>query len=291
MTTSNFQTSDPSKLTAFDDAPGADIPFDELFPPEDGLNLQTTAETGTHQPPAQQPQAQAQDEFVLRTSTGTVYKTIDDAVKGIEHKDALIEQYRQRERVLMGLPSVGGESQAQPPVNYARQPQRFHEDLTRSVSDPMQFAQVQAKFVMDLLEPIAPVIQDVAKQRALETVSGENTDIRKFLGSPEYSDVLKDSPALARAIEAAEGDFNYYSNLPELYRLAYLTSQGRKLPELLKAAQASAPPAAQPARTMSAGTLTPASPSVTPGVRPGSREERQRLFDSLRSQGIDDIVF
>src|SRR6185369_10822310 len=71
-------------------APGADISFDDLFPiePENVGAPQSAAKA--HNNPAP-PQA----EYLLKSEDGKiVYKTAEEAINGIRHKDDLVERYR-----------------------------------------------------------------------------------------------------------------------------------------------------------------------------------------------------
>ena len=72
------------------DAPGGDYSLDDIF--GDNSSTPTTDVPTPTETPA--PLATTPAEPVIKTKTGTVYKTLGDAVEGIEHKDALIAQLR-----------------------------------------------------------------------------------------------------------------------------------------------------------------------------------------------------
>jgi len=79
-----------------------------------------------------------------------------------------------------------------------------------------------------------------------------------------------------------------YNQLPGLYQLAYWSSQGQRLPDLLKAAQqpqSNPTPQTRPLAT----TQTPVPPN--PGGRPDitTREGRKALQDQFEAQGGRDF--
>src|ERR1041385_714201 len=113
-------TATPSSTSWLDDAPGGDIPFDKLFGTEPEASVssnpnpqtQTTAtETQQVVPDSQQPGQTFQE---IKTSTGSVYKTYDAVTKGIEEKDTLIQQLRERYKAVTG----------QDPIKPAPEPER-----------------------------------------------------------------------------------------------------------------------------------------------------------------------
>src|SRR5690348_16003975 len=108
--------------------PVEDINWAELFPTDPGARVPTQPATAT--PPATPPAAQPPvtppptPEF-LKTSTGTVYKSADEAIKGIEHKDTLIEQLRQRYILERGIDPITNQPvqpASQAPAPYTQDP-------------------------------------------------------------------------------------------------------------------------------------------------------------------------
>lgn len=277
---------------------GGALTWDELFPPEPGAPAgsqgATTPQGGT-QPttpaPATTP-AQANAAFELKTKTGTVYKSIEDAQKGIEHKDTLIEQLRQREILRTGIdPVTGQQVQLQPAsqnVNYMQDRKRYVDDLTQAAqkNDSDAIWQAQTKLVSDMLAPLAPVMSNFAKQQAIETLSGEIKDIREFIGGEDYQKALEDTPDLRDAINRAENDYQHHQRLSGLYKVAYRVSQGIRLPEILKAQPAQA---VQPIRTTTApSTLPPPTQSAVQPALHGSRDQRKELIARFEAQGAAD---
>ncbi len=105
----------PSQTTGwFNDAPGGDIDLDKLFPnPE--LALQAPSQPPAAEPAA--PQAPAAEQYFLKTATGTVYKSAEDAIRGTEEKDRVIQQLREKIAQSEGQdPLKKSQQAAQPPV-------------------------------------------------------------------------------------------------------------------------------------------------------------------------------
>ena len=279
---------------------GGALTWDELFPPgaeTPGSQGATTPQGGnqpTQTPAATQTAAQTNAAaFELKTKTGTVYKSAEDAIKGIEHKDALIEQLRQRYILERGIDPVTGQqvqlqSTAQT-VNYMQDRKRYVEDLTQAAqkNDSDAIWQAQTKLVSDMLAPLAPVMSSFAKQQAIETLSGEIKDIREFVGGDDYKKALEDTPDLRDAIARAENDYQHHQRLSGLYKVAYRVSQGIRLPEILRAQPQQAN--AQPVRTTTATqTLPPPQQSSTQAALHGTREQRKELIARFEAQGAAD---
>ena len=293
---------------SFNDAPGGDMNFDDLFPSTEGNVLPpTTAEPGTTSKPAPAPQEPVAptppltpEDFYLKAGE-TVYKSKEDAERGIQFKDSVIEQLRQRYIFEHGvdpltnrpvdIPGTYGarpqEGQPQVPANYLQNAQAYFDDLVNAVQqqDHNAYLQAQAKLVFDILEPLAPVISEITKERAVQNVGKEIKDFGDFVGSESYNSVLQEQPALKEAIQLAESNYQMFSQLPGLYKLAYWASQGRRLPELLKAAQqppATPPPPARPLTRPA--TAAPPVPTAAPDIR--TPEGRKALIAQLEASGV-----
>jgi hypothetical protein len=291
----------------FDGVDGADMSFDDLFgPPGDGQQpvTQTTAPTGEQPvaPVVPQVQTPAQPEFVIDTQTSK-YKTLEDATKGVQEKDALIENLRQEFIARTGVDPVTRRpvnlSPAQKEVNYLNDPAQFTKDLRSAVEkgDDVAYAQAQIKLMNDTLQPIAPLITGYAKQNAVDSVSKEITEFQAFRNSGDFSTVMDKNPILGQAIQTAEGDYRLHGQLPELYRVAYWASQGLRTPDLVKAAQTQAAQAAaavqaqQPVRSpMQSSTLAPPTGG---GARPtvSTSEGRKALIAQFEAGGGMDVKF
>jgi hypothetical protein len=276
---------------------GNPISWDELFPPDSsGAQQADNSQKGDQQPPAvqapAQPVAPVPAAFELRTKTGSVYKSQEDAIKGIEHKDALIEQLRHRYILERGVDPLTGQPVQLAPVqqtaNYMTDPKRYYTDLVSAAqkNDPDAVWKAQTQLIFDALQPLAPVMANLAKQQAVESLSSSIKDIREFLGSENYSSALKEVPDLKDAIERAEQDYTLHAKLPGLYKVAYQVSQGLRLPEILKSQPTTT---TQPVRPTTAPTTLPPPQS---GAQPNltGNEARKALISQMEASGVADSV-
>jgi hypothetical protein len=259
--------------------------FDSLFPAEATTQTVTAQPQTTQQttpPEQQQTQQTVQSQTAQRPNEPflkgerSVYKDADAAIQGINQKDALIEQLRQRYALTTGIDPITGQpvgqqvNQQPNQLDYYNNPKAYLDNLYEAAkSSPEAYRDVQAKFTMDTLKPLQPLIERMAREQAVETLSAEIPDAKTFVGTPAYQKALDSNPELKNAITIAESDFKWHSRLPSLYKVAYYTGQGMQLPELLRAQSAS--PAAtqtqnitqtQPVRTTAQPT-TAAMPTQT----------------------------
>lgn len=282
---------------------GNAITWDELFPPES--NAQTASPAATTpavvtpqnaQAPAAQQAVTAPAAPVIQTKTGTVYKTVEDAIKGIEHKDTVIADMRSRMILATGIDPLTGQpaqqtaSQQQPAQkNYMQDKKGFYDDLVTAAqkNDAEGVWNAQAKLVFDALAPIAPVLSDFAKEKAVSTVSSEIKDFREFYSSDNYKQALNETPELANAIAIAENNLQEQHRLAGLYKVAYRISQGLRLPEILRSQQPA--PASQPVRqTTAAQTLTPTTANeAQPNLY--TKEGRKALQSRFEASGFADM--
>lgn len=278
--------------------PVEDLNWAELFPTDPGARVPALPASAT--PPATPPPTQpvapppvVTSEF-LKTTTGTVYKSADEAIKGIEHKDTLIEQLRQRyifERGIDPITNQPVQSTPQAPVPYTQDPNRYFKDLVGAVqkNDSTAYLNTQQQLILDTLGPIAPLITSMAKAQAADSVTVELKDFREFSATDNYRKVMDELPDLKQAIALAESDYRFHNRLPELYKIAYWTAQGRRMPELLRAQPPAAP--TQPARpTTSPSTLTPPSaPATQPDM--STAEGRKAIIAAAEARGVDRLVW
>lgn len=275
---------------------GADVSFDDLFGNNEGLvvtdpNATATTPTETHGEPARtEPQAPA---FELKTRTGSVYKSLEDATKGIEEKDTLIETLRQEFITRTGVDPVTRKPvvQQEQPRSYMQDPVQFTKDLRKAVEtgDDAAYAQANIKLLADMLAPIEPLVTKYAQQSAVEQVSGQIKDFQTFRGGEDFQKVMGSNATLRNAIQVAESDIRLANQLPELYSLAYYAAQGLKTPDLIRAAQAAqaaqAPQA--PVRTpMQGSTLAPETHASRPSL--SNHEGRKAIIEQFeRTNGMD----
>lgn len=272
----------PGGVVNLNNAPAGldDATFDSLFPADTSPAIQpaqqVTAQPVT-QPVQQTPQTTPQDQFFLQGDKSR-YKSLEETVQGVNQKDALIEQLRQRYALTTGIDPITGKPVAaagptQETTDYYQQPDRYLDDLyAASKKSPEAYRDVQGKFLFDALKPLQPILQKAARDQAVESLSLEVPNAKAFIGTPSYTNTLELNPQLKEAITISEHDSRFHSRLPGLYKLAYLTAQGMQLPELLKAQQTQSTSQTQqvqqgqPVRTTV--TASTPSPSTTPAARP-----------------------
>ena len=277
-------------------APGADTTWEDLFPSEDAPTPPQTTAAPEH-PPQEPPQAPPPaPEFFIRASK-SVYKTPEDAVKGLDEKDSLIDSLRQYAIEKTGYDPVTRQPARQEPqapqsqFQYLGNGKKLFDDLSDAVTrrDPERYEQVLRTYNNEQLAvnfaPVAPLLSEVARQKAIRT-SGK--DIPSFLDSPEYKQTLEAMPTLQNAIQSAEADFSFSDRLPELYQLAYLAAQGRRVQAAPpQPVPQTPPPAARP--TTAPSTMTPPAPGVNPDMR--TSEGRKALIRDAESRGVLDFKF
>lgn len=277
----------PGGVVQLDKAPAAldDATFDSLFPADGSQTVITPAQQVVAKQEDQQPQQtqqpvvkQQESDFLVKGER-SVYKSLEETVKGINEKDAIIEQLRQRYALTTGIDPITGKpiavnGQPQPDIiDYSQNPNQYLEDLYNAAKKggPEAYRDVQQKFIFDTVKPLQPILQKAARDQALESLTVELPNAKGFVGTEAFNKALDANPELKQAIQVGETDHRFHSRLPGLYKLAYLTAQGMQLPELLKA-QASQTQktqvTSQPVRT----TVQPTTPSVTTtNVQPSFR--------------------
>jgi len=290
----------PEPNADLSNAPGGDLTFEQLFPSDEGnvdaAPPQPAPAPATEPPPAPvapppEPQAPAPDEPFLKGSK-SIYRTREAALEGVNQKDALIEQLRTRYALTTGIDPITGQpvtasGAPAPAKNYAQDHKAYLMDLANAAQkgDPEGYGAAQTKFIYDVLEPIAPIIAQTAREQALRTTEQDVKDFRTFYGSTDYQAALDSNPELKGAIEFAESDIRNQARLPGLYKLTYQVSQGMRLPEMLRAQQTQQPPNAQPTRTVTPSS-TPPPPQPAAPLSPKTSEGRKALIAQMEAQGI-----
>lgn len=251
--------------------------------------------------------------FELKTSTGTVYKTPDDAIKGIEQKDQLINQLRSMVAAVTGedpLSKAGikpGQTTAPAkPVSYLQDRRRFAQDLTKAAERGQQaddwdpYGNVLGQYVYEIVQsavgPYMPVVQNVGKQQAMAEVAKANPAFREFYDSPEYHKVLEERPKLANFIQFAESQPTLQEELKELYESAYDHAQARKLPELVKQHQNPVNPTPRmPSQPVSRPALhvPDRGQTVAQAAKPSlsTPEGRKAIIEEAERRGLADVQF
>lgn len=264
----------------FTDAPGGDQTLDDIFnigettPSENSTTTQETQTTG--------------DQPFLKTSTGTVYKSADDAVKGIEHKDALIAQLRQEATARTGVDPIKNKPNAEVTETYLENPKKYFEDI-RKAQNEQEVLAVQGRYIQEQLAPYAPLIAGMAKSRAVEEVSTEVPEIKSFLSSTEYHDTLERYPLLKNSIQIAENNPSASGDLAQLYRMAHSSSTGMNLSKIVQTnsreAVAETRPTVSSTTTLAPGTQRAVPPSMD------TSQGRKSIIENQTSRGVLDIRF
>lgn len=265
------------------------------------------------QEPVTPPEPQWQE---LKTKTGTVYKTAEDAVKGIETKDRTIDQLRSMLAAVTGedpLSKSGikpGQTTTPPkPVSYLQDDVRFAQDLTQAAetgqktNDWKPYRNTLGQFVYEIVQsavgPYIPVVQKVGRQEALESVAKDVPEFRNFYGSKDYQEVLERRPKLAGYVHTLEGNPTMQEDLAEQYKAVWNEFQVRKLAEL--ATKPLPVPQNITPRMPTQATRTPdfkhepndgmrrQAPVAKPTL--ATAEGRKALIEELERRGLADINF
>lgn len=262
----------------FEDAPGGELRLDDIFTDESNaasLNQQTVdTQTVVSEP-----------ETFLKTTTGTVYKTADDAVKGIEHKDALIADLRNQLSKQTGVDPITHKTEQQGPVNYLENPEQYFQDIAEA-KDKAKLVQVQAKFVNDNLAPYAPLLSSMVKSQAVEKTVSDIPTFTDFQKSQEYEQTLEQFPLIKQSIQIAESNPNMVNDLVQLYKMAYEVSAGRNVSKIVKENRGNPQTLTRP--TVSS---TPISPGTQRTVAPtlATSEGRKSIIAAYEEKGIRDF--
>lgn len=300
--------------------PYADIDFDSMFAREgrDGehiANSNAVAVEPTTEPTEPVVEAKptpSEPEFYIKTE-GTVYKSREDAERGVQQKDQLINQLRSMVSAATGedpLARAGAKptqtTTPKQPVSYLRDSGRYAEDLQKAAELGQKTgnwdayrnvqAQLQYEVVQGAVGPYMPVVQNVGRQQAINDVIRTNPDFRTFYASEEYQKVLEARPKLASFIQYAEQQPTMQEELKELYQSVWDARQAAKLPELVKQHQTPQNPTPRMPQQSIARPSLQVPDQQRAQVRPntpdfGSSAGRQAIINDLRQKGIEDFVF
>jgi hypothetical protein len=173
----------------------------------------------------------------------------------------------------------------------------------QQTNDWKPYRNTLGQFVYEVVQsavgPYMPVVQNVGKQQALESVSRDIPEFRKFYGGEEYQKVLDSRPKLASYIQTLEGNPTLQEDLAEQYRDAWNESQVKKLAEL------ASKPAPAPQTPTPRTPLQPKTPtfnqepndgmrkSTANQVKPGlaTSQARKLLIEELERRGLADVGF
>lgn len=275
--------------TGYQDAPSGDLLLDDIF---GDTSTPTTVVQAETKPAEQEPEvtqeSTTQSDPVIKTKTGTVYKTLGDAVQGIEHKDALIAELRAQVKNTTGADPLRKREEPNKPVNYTENNDQYFSDIGDALknNDKAAYLKAQQKLIWDSLGPVAPTLVSLSRANAERVVSEQYPEFKGFLSSEDFAGLEKDSPLLADAIRSAEMNPAAASQLPELYKVAYLSVQGRKVPEIVQSVRTQSQTQARP--TVHSTQVSP--PPVTGvHVSPPSldtKEGRKAIIESQERNGV-----
>lgn len=275
----------------FADAP-ADAAWDDIFATGDGAAPATNSQPTDNTPGvgAAAPQASTPEAPFLQ-SEHSVYKTAEEAIKGTNEKDALIDQLRSQLETQTGHDPITGRPDANIPQSYLQNPAGYVEALSKAVQDgdAEAYAGTQTRLMDEYLAPIAPLLSHVAKTNAVQSVGSELQGFSEFMGGDSYKETLDAVPELGEAIEAAESNLALQSKLPQLYKLAYFADRGRRLPEIMQASASQGAPAAPVVET--SRTQAPPAPTTTPIGSQSSVEAIRAQIKELEARGVDKLKF
>lgn len=236
-------------------------------------------------PPTEVAQPSQPTEPFLRTASGTVYKSAEDAAKGVEHKDQLIAKLRQEAIERTGIDPVTGQPvnrNVEVPKSYTQDHKRFIGDLSKAAqaNDSEAYARVQAQFVNDVMAPYAPVLTTLARTQAVESVTQSIPEFRQFMGSTEYSETVDKFPLLKGAIAQSEGDPSQSANLAQLYQMTFALAS--KKPEVVRTQVPSIP------RPTVSSVSLPSVPQSGSTAAPdmGTIEGRRAIIEAQERSGV-----
>jgi len=282
-------------------APGADLSFDNLFPPE-GVDPSAPPQAVAPEtaPPAP-PQAPEQQPFLK--AGNSVYLTHEEAAKGLEYKDQLVHRYRtflkengfdpNTFKKVAEPQAPAPPQQNQSPYTYYGNGNKVYEDFAKAVAnkDPRGYEAVLNRYTQEAIDaqlsPYAPLLAEVADQRARRQVKEQVPDFETFISSPDHAEVMNRVPLLKQAIENAQRTPQAADHLAQLYQIEYLINRGIKAGSPAPQ-QATAAPTVR--TTTPTATMTPPTPTnYKPAEWATNREARKQLIQDRKAQGIEDV--
>lgn len=271
----------------FFDAPGGDSSLDDIFIPGD------EGSSNSNTPVVTTPQPDNPAEPFLKTSTGSVYKSADEAVKGIEHKDALILELRQKLSEQNGVDPLRKRPEVEDPnlTSYIENPKKYFADLNEAAktNDEGKILAVQQRFIQENLAPYAGILNSAVKSQAVAQVTSTIPKFNEFLGSDDYKTTLENYPLLKRSIEISESNPQQSGDLGQLYRMAYEVSNGRNLPAIVEANRAQAPLTTRP--TVSSSQPAPNNGQRVAQPTMSNADGRKSIISQQEANGVENLRF
>src|SRR5260221_13346151 len=202
-------------------SPGGDLNLDDLYPnPEGALQAPLPPQPQVTQTPV------VPSTPFIRTSTGTVYNSPEDTVRGIEEKDRIIAELRAAKAAETGIDPLKRQAPTEDPNTVA------FKRLAKAAEsgNAEDYVQTLREITLQTLAPYGPLMAEAGREKILRASASENPALREFVGSAEYAGILERRPLLREAIQRAESDPGAVQQLQEFYGLAYSDAVTRRGP-------------------------------------------------------------
>jgi len=250
------------------------------------------------QPTPQAPPQPPAPDYFLKADTGTVYKTAEDAARGVAEKDRMIATQKQQLEHLQRIAqaALGGQT----PQQTAQQQQAaLYNALETSVQrGDMTFDQAvtalaertsQQQYQLQM-QPLQPLIRHANRTQALEIASQQfDPNIRSFHGTERYNKVLETNSVLRDGINQAEADPRYAGALPELYKMAFQLASLQPAPAGAQPPQQTAPHSSNAPQTLTANAPQPAPAWDDNPFGPGVRNAFQEAWANVPDIRLDQV--
>lgn len=257
-------------------APGGDQDWDSLFPnPENPAASTPQVSPGTN--PQQPPQA-ANDWFLRSTDGKIVYRTAEDAIAGVSHKDAEIERLRgflkstgvDPNTLQTSQPQAtpAPESKTNSPYKYYGNPNTFDEIAAAATArDKQKYTQIFDAYMKEAiqanLEPWRPTLAETNRNKAMRQVQQQIRDFDNFYFGDGHKQVLESNPLFREMEQIGENDPIAAQRLQEVYQAEYLMWKGMQpqTPQTPQATPQVTSPTVRSQPTLQPSALTPPAPT------------------------------
>lgn len=287
---------------------GGDTTVADMFQTTPDGSQPTTATTET--PITTDAGATTPTSFELRAGE-SVYRSVEEAQRGIEHKDSLINLLRNQAIQQTGVDPLTGQrvgqagqqipqGQPQAPTRYLDNPNQYAKDLTEAAQMGAQTGdysryhsiqrQLQSEQMNEQFAPFMPVLQSFVETSAVQQVAAVKPEFSKFYNSPEFKKTLDANPLLKMGIENAKQNPALANQLPELYKQVYTVAENeslrRQLAEFQKAQQLQTSNAQNVRPTAQPTTLQPQTTTINGADPRTDAEARKAMLKALEAKGV-----
>ena len=216
------------------DTPAPEAKTEPTAEPEVATPQEPTPEP-VAEPITTEPKTEKEPEFFLGT-----YRTREDAQKGIQEKDDVINRLRASVIAQTGTDPLTGKpvqiasAQPEPPPiqKWAQSPDAYFQDYLKN---PVG---VQQQLFSEMISPVLPLF-DYMSDLAFEVSANrfgsqkENEGFNEFMKTGELAKLLNSHPELAQRFQEAHAKFQF-KRLPTLFDEAYKIHKGEKSGEKTK---------------------------------------------------------